>query len=59
MAAASARQKETPMKVTVPGKTPWERLTNFTKRIVQVPKADVVELERKQQSKKRRKRAPR
>lgn len=29
------------MKVTIAGKTPMERLTNFTKRIVAVPKSEV------------------
>jgi hypothetical protein len=47
------------MKVTVPGKTPLERLTNFTKRVIAVPK-DEVEREdqkwRKGRPKSRRKR---
>jgi hypothetical protein len=34
------------MKVTVPGKTPMERLSNLTKRVIAVPKA---ELEREEQ----------
>jgi hypothetical protein len=29
------------MKVIVPGSTPMERLTNFTKRVVAVPKSEV------------------
>lgn len=31
------------MKVTVPGKTPMERLTNFTKKIIQVHKSEIVD----------------
>jgi hypothetical protein len=31
------------MKITVPGKTPLERLTEFTRRIVAVPKDEAVE----------------
>ena len=30
-----------PIKVTVPGRTPMERLTNFTKRIIAVPKDEI------------------
>jgi hypothetical protein len=36
-----------PMKVTVPGKTPIERLTNLTKRVIAVPKDEVEHEERK------------
>ena len=50
MAAVAARQEETPMKVTIPGKTPMERLTNLTKRIIAVPKDEVDKEERKWQS---------
>jgi hypothetical protein len=35
------------MKITVPGKTPLERLTNLTKRIISVPKNEVEREERK------------
>jgi len=35
------------MKITVPGDTPMERLTNLTKRIVSVPKAEIETEERK------------
>jgi hypothetical protein len=35
------------MKVTVPGETPMERLANFTKRIVAVPKDEVEREEQK------------
>jgi hypothetical protein len=41
------------MKVTVPGKTPLERLTEFTRRIVAVPKAEALAAEKKSQSRKR------
>jgi hypothetical protein len=30
-----------PIKVTVPGRTPMERLTNLTKRVIAVPKDDI------------------
>jgi hypothetical protein len=35
------------MKINVPGKTPMERLSNLTKRIVAVPKDEVEREERK------------
>jgi hypothetical protein len=35
------RQKETPMKVTIPGKTPMERLASLTKRIIAVLEDEV------------------
>jgi hypothetical protein len=35
------------MKVTVPGKTPMERLTNLTKRIIAVSKGEVEREEQK------------
>jgi hypothetical protein len=35
------------MKVTVPGKTPLERLTEFTKRVLDVSKDDVQREEKK------------
>lgn len=44
-----------PIKVTVPGKTPMERLTNFTKRIVAVSK-DEIEREEQKWEKNRSKR---
>jgi hypothetical protein len=36
-----------PMKVAVPGKTPLERLSNLTKRVIAVPKAEVEREEQK------------
>jgi hypothetical protein len=45
------------MKVTIPGKTPMERLSNLTKRIIAVPKEDVEREEQKWQ-KERAKRRP-
>jgi hypothetical protein len=36
-----------PIKVTVPGKTPLERLANFTKRVIAVPKDEVEREERR------------
>jgi hypothetical protein len=38
---------EPPMKITVPGKTPMERLTNLTKRVIAVPKDEVEREEQK------------
>jgi hypothetical protein len=38
-----------PIKVTVPGRTPMERLTNLTKRIIAVPKDEVEREEQKWQ----------
>jgi hypothetical protein len=35
------------MKVTVPGKTPMERLANLTKRVIAVPKDEVEREEQK------------
>ena len=35
------------MKVTVPGRTPMERLANLTKRVVAVPKYEVEREEQK------------
>lgn len=46
------------MKVNVAGDTPLERLTNFTKKVVAVPKAEVAALEKKWKSKRRSKRKP-
>lgn len=46
------------MKIIVPGATPLERLTNFAKRVIAVPKAEIDEQARKyDQKKKRRRRA--
>jgi hypothetical protein len=45
-----------PIKVTVPGATPMERLTNFAKRIVAVPKAEVEQEDVKWQKRRARKR---
>jgi len=36
-----------PIKVTVPGRTPLERLENLTKRVIAVPKEDVEREEQK------------
>jgi hypothetical protein len=44
------------MKVTVPGKTPMERLSNLTKRVIAVPK-DEVEREEQKWRKQRTKKA--
>ncbi len=41
------------MKVTVPGKTPLERLTEFTRRIVAVPKDETVDSDKKTRTRKR------
>jgi len=43
------------MKVTVPGKTPMERLTNLTKRVIAVPKSEL-EIEERKWRKARQKR---
>ncbi len=43
------------MKITVKGDTPMERLTNLTKRVVSVDKAEVAKLEKKWQARKTRK----
>jgi hypothetical protein len=44
------------MKISVPGKTPMERLSNLTKRVIAVPKDEVerVELRWKKERAKRR-----
>ena len=44
------------MKINVPGKTPMERLTNLTKRILDVPKTDIEREERKWQKQRAKKR---
>jgi len=60
MATASSRQKETLMKITVPGKTPMERLSNLTKRVIAVPKSEVEREEQKWRSRRnKQKRAAR
>jgi hypothetical protein len=46
------------MKINVPGKTPMERLTNLTKRVIAVPKSDIEREEhkwRKERQKRRNK----
>jgi len=45
------------MKVTIAGKTPMERLSNFTKRIVAVPKAEVEREDQKWQKQRSKKRS--
>jgi hypothetical protein len=42
------------VKIIIPGKTPMERLTNFTKRVIAVPK-DAVEREEQKWRKRRSK----
>jgi hypothetical protein len=42
------------MKVNIKGNTPMERLTNLTRGILAVPKADIERAEKKRQQKKRR-----
>jgi hypothetical protein len=44
------------MKINIKGDTPMERLTNLTKRVVAVDKAEVAKLEKKWQSRKRSRR---
>jgi hypothetical protein len=44
------------MKITVSGKTPMERLSNLTKRVMAVPKGEVEREERKWRDARRRKR---
>jgi hypothetical protein len=46
------------MKVTIAGKTPMERLTNFTKRIVAVPKSEVEREEHKWRKQRNQKKSP-
>jgi hypothetical protein len=43
------------MKITVKGDTPMERLTNLTKRVVDVDKAQLAKIEKKWQARKNRK----
>jgi hypothetical protein len=40
------------MKVNIAGDTPMERLTNFTKKLVAVPKSEIAALEKGWRSKK-------
>lgn len=47
------------MKVTIAGRTPMERLQNFTKRVVAVPKSEVEREEQKWQKRRAGKRRPR
>ena len=35
------------MRITVPGKTPMERLANLTKRVIAIPKDEIAREERK------------
>jgi hypothetical protein len=44
------------MKINIKGDTPMERLTNLTKRVVTVDKAELERLEKKWQGRKRAKR---
>jgi len=44
------------MKINVKGDTPIERLTNLTKRVVNVDKAEIAKLEKKWQKRKSAKR---
>ena len=46
------------MKVTVPGKTPMERLTNFAKRVIAVDKADVEREDAKWKKERAKRRKP-
>jgi hypothetical protein len=46
------------MKITIPGKTPMERLTNFTKRVIAVPKEDIERQEQQWQKERSKKRKP-
>lgn len=43
------------MKINIKGDTPMERLTNLTKRVVTVDKAEIAKLEKKWQSRKKTK----
>lgn len=47
------------MKVTIAGRTPMERLQNFTKRVVAVPKTEVDREEQKWQKERTKQRAKR
>lgn len=47
------------MKVTVPGKTPMERLSNLTKRVIAVPKSEVEREEQKWQKERAKRRKKR
>jgi hypothetical protein len=47
------------MKITISGKTPMERLTNLTKRVISVPKSDIESEERKWRKAQRAKRTRR
>lgn len=47
------------MKITVPGKTPMERLSNLTKRVIAVPKDEIERAEQKwRKERTKRKRRP-
>jgi hypothetical protein len=43
-----------PVKVIAPGRTPMERLTNFTKSVVAVPKDEVERAEKEWRTKRRK-----
>ncbi|MBI3402001.1 MAG: hypothetical protein HY048_11325 [Acidobacteria bacterium] len=45
------------MKVTIAGKTPMERLSNLTKRVIAVPKEEVEREDRKWQKQRAKQRA--
>jgi hypothetical protein len=47
------------MKITVSGKTPMERLTNLTKRVMAIPKSSLENEERKWRKSRQAKRAKR
>jgi len=47
------------MKITIPGKTPMERLANLTKRVVAVPKTALGREESKAQKRRRKRPAKR
>jgi hypothetical protein len=42
------------MKIVVPGKTPMERLSNLTKRVIAVPKSEIEQNAKKWKSKTRK-----
>jgi hypothetical protein len=44
---------ELPMKIKVQGDTPMERLTNLTRGIIAVPKAEIERAQKKRQRKRR------
>jgi len=46
------------MKINIKGDTPLERLTNLTKRVIAVDKAEIDKLEKKWQTRKSKKKRP-